>query len=239
MQQYTYLLVNSCAVVVCFIFSFDKRIRFDRHFGAFACAAILAAIPFLAWDIWFTAKGVWWFTKDYTVGTELAGLPVEEWLFFLCIPFSCTFTYFCLTRFFRMDWAAGFNNMIAFTTCVGCTLFALLYNAQLYTLVTAVATPATMIYLHFFVKAQWIGKASFIYLCLMPGFFLVNGILTGTGLEAPIVNYNPDEILNLRMLTIPVEDAVYGYTQFMWVIYFYKIFSKRLVSTEKGAGVNR
>ncbi len=115
--------------------------------------------------------------------------------------------------------------MIAFATCVGCILIALLYYFQLYTLVTAVAATLTMIFLHFIVKAEWIGEVSLVYFCLMPGFFVVNGILTGTGLEAPVVNYNPNEILNIRMLTIPVEDAVYGYTQFLLVIYFFKRFS--------------
>lgn len=225
MQQYTYLLVNFFAVIICFIFSFDKRIRFDQHFRAFAMAALLTAIPFIAWDVWFTAQGVWWFNKNYTVGVYLAGLPVEEWLFFICIPFSCTFTYFCLRKFFDISWANGFNNMIAFATCIGGVLMALLHHAQLYTFVTAVAAASTMIFLHFIARSQWIGEASLIYFCLMPGFFLVNGVLTGTGLEAPIVNYNPNGILNIRMLTIPVEDAVYGYTQFLLVMYFFKRFS--------------
>jgi lycopene cyclase domain-containing protein len=61
----------------------------------------------------------------------------------------------------------------------------------------------------------------------MLGFFPVNGILTGTGLESPIVNYNPDAFLGIRMLSIPIEDAVYGYTQFLLVLYFFKIFSQR------------
>ncbi|MCH5718603.1 lycopene cyclase domain-containing protein [Niabella hibiscisoli] len=148
--------------------------------------------------------------------------------FFICIPFSCTFTYFCLRKFFDISWANGFNNMIAFTTCIGCVLIALLYHDQLYTFVTVVAATLTMIFLHFISRAAWIGEASLIYFCLMPGFFMVNGILTGTGLEAPIVNYNPDEILNIRMLTIPAEDAVYGYTQFLLVIYFFKRFSPML-----------
>jgi len=60
----------------------------------------------------------------------------------------------------------------------------------------------------------------------MLGFFPVNGILTGTGIESPIVNYNPDEILNIRMMTIPIEDAVYGYTQFLLLIYFFKTFKR-------------
>ncbi|RAJ01524.1 lycopene cyclase domain-containing protein [Chitinophaga skermanii] len=224
---YTYILVDILTIIVCFIFSFDKRIQFYRHFGAFIKAALLVAIPFILWDIWFTHHGIWWFNSNYTLGWHVAGLPIEEWLFFFCIPFSCVFTYYCLDKFFDLSWANGFNNMIVFAGSIVLIVTALLYAHKTYTLVTALVTTVTLIYLHFFAKAQWIGQASFVYTVLMLGFLPVNGILTGTGIDAPIVNYNPQAFLNIRMLTIPIEDAVYGYTQFLLVIYFFKRFQSK------------
>jgi lycopene cyclase domain-containing protein len=224
--SFTYLLIDFCTIIICFLFSFDKRIQFNRHFGAFFKANVLVAIPFILWDIWFTKTGVWWFNEDYTLGINLAGLPLEEFLFFVCIPFACVFTYFCLDKFFDLSWANVFNNVIVFVSCIVCMVIALLNPDKTYTLVTAIVTTLVILYLHFIAKSNWIGQASFVFLILMLGFFPVNGILTGTGLESPIVNYNTDEILNIRMLTIPVEDAVYGYTQFMLTIYFFKWFNK-------------
>jgi|SRR5690554_5349801 len=224
MIAYTYLLILFLTVAICFIASFDKRIRFDRHFGAFIKAAIVVAVPFIAWDIWFTARGVWWFNTDYTLGIVVAGLPVEEWLFFICIPFSCIFTYFCLDKFFKLEWLSGFNNLIVFFSVICCSVIALLHDDKIYTLITALVTITTLIYLHFMARADWIGRASLVFTVLMLGFFPVNGVLTGTGLDAPIVNYNPQDFLGIRMKTIPVEDAVYGYTQFLLVLYFFKRF---------------
>ena len=229
MMAYTYSLVLFFTVIICFVASFDKRLRFDRHFGAFIKAAVLVAIPFIAWDVWFTAKGVWWFNTDYTLGIVIAGLPLEEWLFFICIPFSCVFTYYCLDKFYKMEWLSGFNNLIVFVTVIVCSVVALLHYDKIYTLVTAIATILTLIYLHFIVSAKWIGKASFVFTVLMLGFFPVNGVLTGFGLESPIVNYNPNNFLGIRMITIPIEDAVYGYTQFLLVLYFFKLFSKNKI----------
>lgn len=225
-MAFTYSLVLFFTVIICFIASFDGRIRFDRYFGAFTKSAVLVAIPFIAWDIWFTAKGVWWFNTEYTLGIELAGLPLEEWLFFICIPFSCLFTYFCFDKFFKWGWLKGFNNLIVFISLIVCSVMALLHYDKIYTLVTAVATIATLIYLHFIVRADWIAKASLVFTVLMLGFFPVNGVLTGTGMEAPIVNYNTGDFLGIRMLTIPIEDAVYGYTQFLLVLYFFKKFKQ-------------
>ncbi|MBK0370155.1 lycopene cyclase domain-containing protein [Flavobacterium agrisoli] len=226
-KSYTYLFVNFFAFIVCFLFSFDKRIQFYKHFGSFLKAAAIVGIPFILWDVCFTQMGVWWFNYDYVIGIHFLGLPLEEWLFFICIPFSCLFTYYCLNRFFDLTWANAFNNMIVFGSSIITLVIALLHYDKWYTLVTAVTTFCTLIYLHFIAKADWIGQASLVFLILMLGFFPVNGVLTGTGIEEPIVNYNPNEFLNIRMLTIPIEDAVYGYTQFLLTLYFFKIFDKK------------
>ncbi|RPD42971.1 lycopene cyclase domain-containing protein [Chitinophaga barathri] len=223
-MSYTYFLIIFLTVIICFIASFDRRIRFNRFFIPFLKAAIIVAIPFIAWDIWFTAHGVWWFDTKYTIGVIIGGIPLEEWLFFICIPFACVFTFYCLDMFFRLDWADGFNNIIVFVSVIICSVVALLHHEKTYTLVTAVAVIVTFIYLHFIARAEWIGRASFTFLVLMLGFFPVNGVLTGTGLESPIVNYNPEKFLGIRMLTIPIEDAAYGYVQFLLVIYLFKLF---------------
>lgn len=226
MKPYTYLLIDLFSVIICFIASFDRRIQFNKYFGSFLKAATIVAVPFIVWDIWFTAHGVWWFNTDYTTGLLIAGLPVEEWLFFFCVPFACVFTFFCFDKFFRLGWADGFNNIIVFVSVIVCALAALLHYDKIYTLITAIAAAVTLIYLHFIAHMPWIGRATIIYLVLMPGFLTVNGLLTGTGLESPIVNYNPENFLGIRMLSIPVEDTLYGYAHYLLVLYFFKLFSQ-------------
>jgi len=225
-MSFTYILVLFFTVIICFIASFDKRLQFNKHFGAFLKASVLVAIPFIAWDVWFTAKGVWWFNINYTMGLNIAGLPLEEWLFFIFIPFSCIFTYYSIDKFFKMEWLSGFNNLIVFVTVIVCSVTALLYYDKIYTLITSLSAILTVVYLHFIAKADWISKASLVFTILMLGFLPVNGILTGTGLDTPIVNYNPDDFLGIRILTIPIEDSVYGYTQFLLVLYFFKHFKQ-------------
>jgi lycopene cyclase domain-containing protein len=61
-----------------------------------------------------------------------------------------------------------------------------------------------------------------IYLFLLIPFFIVNGILTGTGLEAPIVWYNNQENLGVRLLTIPIEDTFYGFELIVLNVFFYE-----------------
>ncbi len=227
MEHYTYLLINFFTIIICFIFSFDRRIQFYKHFKEFIISCSIVAFFFIVWDAWFTKMGVWWFNEDYLIGFKILNLPIEEVLFFFCIPFSCVFTYYCLDKFFDLKWANAFNTIIAFITIIVCAVVALLYHHHIYTLVTAVLTFSTMVFIHLVSRKEWLGQASLVYCILMLGFFPVNGVLTGTGLENPIVNYNPEDFLGIRMGTIPIEDAVYGYSLYIWVLYFFYFFKKR------------
>ncbi|WP_104383033.1 lycopene cyclase domain-containing protein [Sphingobacterium sp. HMA12] len=224
MIQYTYALILFFTVFICVIASFDRRIQFNRAFVPFFKASIIVAVFFIAWDIWFTHRGVWWFDTRYTMGLIIAGLPLEEWLFFIFIPFSCIFTYFCIDKFFELKALSAFNNIVVFVSIIVCAVVALKYSDRIYTLVTALVTMLTLLVFHFVLRVQWISQASLVFTVLMLGFLPVNGILTGTGLESPIVNYNPADFIGFRVLTIPIEDAVYGYTQFLLVLYFFKKF---------------
>lgn len=227
MISLTYSTILFLTVIICFVASFDSRIQFNKQFLHFFKASALVSVPFILWDIWFTHLGVWWFNTNYTIGVSIAGLPLEEMLFFIFIPFSCIFTYFVIDKYYQLDLLKSFNNLLVFTSIIILIVVGLLNINKIYTITTCLVTVATLFYLHFIVKSQWISKASFVYTLLMLGFFPVNGVLTGTGLENPIVNYNPKDFLGIRMFTIPVEDMVYGYTQFLLIIYFFKYFQKK------------
>lgn len=56
---------------------------------------------FAAWDLAATARGTWWFDDRYTIGLRLAGLPIEEWLFFLVVPVCALLTLEAVTAMGR------------------------------------------------------------------------------------------------------------------------------------------
>src|ERR1700760_4889185 len=88
----TYLLLNLGTLLPVLLFSFHPRIRFYRHWRTYLPALFLSATVFILWDILFTGWAVWGFNPKYVTGLYAFRLPLEEWLFFVCIPYACVFT---------------------------------------------------------------------------------------------------------------------------------------------------
>jgi lycopene cyclase domain-containing protein len=220
----TYLLVNMGSAIVPFLFSFYPSIRFDKQFKAFAMANSIVLLLFVAWDALFTAMGVWGFSHIYTYGVSVFSLPLEEVLFFICIPFACLFTYHCLNSFYTISWKRDVERWVI----AGISLFllaaGLVFISKAYTAATCISTGLLLLFLEFVAKVKWLPKFLSIYPVLLIPFFIVNGILTGMGLSEPVVWYNNRENLGIRMVTIPVEDVVYGMELLICNVFLYEVF---------------
>src|SRR5688572_8899061 len=107
-----YLLVNLGAFIVPLLFSFHPKLRFYKEWVFAWPAIVITAIPFIIWDAYFTRLGVWGFNPAYVTGLGLWGLPLEEVLFFICIPYSCLFTYHCLNQLIAKDLLAKYKEGI-------------------------------------------------------------------------------------------------------------------------------
>lgn len=71
------------------VFGLRRMRRLPVLFGAIGCAAA----PFVVWDVLATHAGQWHFDRGQVLGVRMAGLPVEEWAFFIVIPFAAIASY--------------------------------------------------------------------------------------------------------------------------------------------------
>lgn len=206
--HYTYLAVDICCILFPLVFSFFPQFRFVSEWRFFVVPCIATAAFFILWDILFTAIGVWSFSAEYTVGLRVLGLPLEEYLFFICIPYACTFTYYCLTSYFRFTIArrAIVSRWLMIIILVA---FALLYPGRLYTSVTFSLLAALLIFLTV-KRVDYLPAFFFSFCVILIPFFISNGILTGSFAGRTVVIYNNSYNLGARLLTIPVEDVFYG-----------------------------
>lgn len=208
-SKYTYLLVDMGCLLFPLLFSFHPRFFFKKQWRFFFLPCVLTAVFFIAWDILFTARGVWQFNPHYVLGLYIFNLPLEEVLFFLCIPYACVFTYYCVTLYFNRILFRPWMNWFTILLALALLVLAVLNVGRLYTSITFLLLSALLIYI-VAMQQKWLGTFYLAYLFILVPFFVSNGILTGTGPDQPVVIYNNIYNLGIRMLTIPLEDTFYG-----------------------------
>lgn len=228
-MKWLYFAINIFTVIIPFVFSFHPKLNFYKNFKPFFLANSIVALIFICWDVFFTKLGVWGFNPEYISGYYLFNLPLEEILFFICIPFSCVFTYHCLCLFFRMEWKIETTNIVCILLILFLVLTGIFNSSRLYTSITFISIALALIIFQFYFKVNWLGKLLNIYPVLLIPFFIVNGALTGTGLAQPVVWYNNAENLGIRLLTIPVEDIFYGFELILLNVFFYEYFLRKQI----------
>ena len=228
-MKFLYLLVDFCTVIVPLVFSFHPKLNFFKNFKSFFLANILSAVLFIGWDIFFTKIGVWGFNSNYVLGVYIFNLPIEEILFFICIPFSCVFTYHCLNLFFQIKWNSKTEDIFVISLSTVLLTIGICFYSKLYTSATFISLSVFLLILKYFAKVNWLAKLIIMYPVLLIPFFIVNGILTGSGLQQPVVWYNNSQNLEIRLLTIPVEDIFYGFELIFLNILLYQSFKNDII----------
>jgi lycopene cyclase domain-containing protein len=69
------------------------RTRVLRRPKRLLLAIVPVLLPFLIWDAYAISQGHWYFTESRILGVYLpAGIPLDELLFFIVIPFASILT---------------------------------------------------------------------------------------------------------------------------------------------------
>jgi len=201
-EKFTYLLVDLMCIICPLAFSFHPKVNFYKQWRGFFAS-------YFATSLFFTRAGIWSFNPRYTMGIDLLGLPIEEYLFFLCVPYACVFTYYLITIFFNLSRYAKAAKYITWALILFLTMTALLRLRQLYTSVTFLLLASFLLYV-LFNRRSLLPSFYLAFAFILIPFLVSNGILTGTGLAEPVVRYNNYYNSGIRILTIPFEDVFYG-----------------------------
>jgi len=219
-----YLLVNALIISGPLILSFDRRVHFISYIREVLLAIILSMIPFIIWDA-LAAGRHWWFNPSFTLDARIAGLPVEEWLFFISVPYACLFTWqvinvYISDKHILMPRSIQVISIILF---IFIAVIMFLRGTE-YTGITFMAV-ASVLLLEMNLKIKLLGRSNS-YLMLAFSFVMMlifNGYLTAR----PIVQYDPKYQLNWLIYTIPVEDFLYGITLILLNIVLFEKFKAR------------
>lgn len=237
---YTYLLVDLFCILVPFLASFHPKVNFYKQWKYFLIPCFAVAAFFIAWDVLFTHLQVWSFNPDYLIGIYVFNLPLEELLFFICIPYSCVFTYYCLKTFLKFPASGRLSFAGSWVLIVFLLVLGLANLPKLYTSVSSLFLALWLVVLTI-KRVDFLPVFFISFVILQIPFFISNGILTGGYTDEPVVLYNNHYNLGLRADTIPVEDFIYAMLLIAMNVTGYEILRRRdiayhAIADEKVAG---
>lgn len=231
MEQYTYLLINFFSLLVPFILSFESRISYYKSWKYLFPAMTATALFFIFWDSVFTAQGVWGFNPKFVTGITVYNLPIEETLFFFCIPYASIFAYEALGLVPQLKVKnPKLISLVILTTCI---IGVVLFNDKAYTFYTFLFLGIYLLLQFVWLKGEYLARFYFAYMIILIPFTIVNGLLTGSWIGEPVVWYNNAENLGVRFLTIPVEDVFYGMLMLLMSVSIYESLKAKTFFTTK------
>jgi lycopene cyclase domain-containing protein len=222
-----YLLLNIGSFSIPFLYSFHPKMDFKKHWKALLTSTTLVAIIFIIWDYIFTLNGVWGFNSDYFLGPKFFNMPFEEVLFFFCIPYSSIFIHHALLYFLpSCQLKRGLTKGITLSLIVMAIMLMIIYYSRAYSFVAYMFLTLTL-GIAWFKGLPLLDRFYISFLIILVPFFIVNGILTGSFILEPVVWYNNQENMNIRLFTIPVEDITYAFSMiFMNLMIMNKLENK-------------
>lgn len=218
-MKYEYLLFNLVVIIGPVAAQFSRQIRRVSRWRLKLLVSGIAMIPYVIWDA-LVAGSHWWFNEGYTLNFRLLGLPIEEWLFFIAVPFGCLLVWETLPHTDR--WlirlkSLRYVRMILYTTLpIGVWVFSTgkQYTGLVLFCFGLVALVDTLLGVDLLLRPK-----TYFYLAIVFGLILVfNGYLTGR----PVVLYGEAYQIGYRILTIPLEDVGYGFTLMLFNTMLYE-----------------
>ena len=222
-----YLQINLFSIIVPFLVSFHPKIKLHLRWKALFPAILLAAVPYLIWDVIFTKNGYWGFNPIYLQGIYIFELPIEEWLFFICIPYASIFTHLVISENTKFQLSDKAVNWISYFLFAFFIIMAVSFFNKSYTFWDAIFSFCILLGA-FFLQRKILNTFFITFLVVLIPFIIVNGILTGTGIDGEVVWYNNTQNLGIRFFTIPVEDFFYAFSMLLLGLTLFQFFTSKI-----------
>jgi len=221
-----YLMIELTSLSVPFILSFDKKVAFYKHWKFLLPAISISALFFISVDIWFTEIGVWGFNPRYHSAVLFAGLPLEEILFFIIIPYCSIFIHYVFMAYFPEKYLKKKTTRYISFSLIFMLLIITIFNLNKTYTAFYSAFSSVIIILTLWLRPAILSRFYLSFLIILVPFFIVNGILTGSFIEDEVVWYNAGEITGFRIFTVPAEDLAYGFSMILLSLLIMNIFRK-------------
>jgi lycopene cyclase domain-containing protein len=228
-----YFILLICSVSVPLVLSFDKKLQFFKQWKYVLPSISVVAAFYIICDIYLTKAGVWGFNPRYHSEIIILDLPLEEWLFFIIIPYASIFLHEAFILYFPK---IQVNNKLSQTITIifiVILIFLIVFNlSKTYTVYASALMIFSLIF-SLLEKSSLLKSFYITFLLILIPFLIINSILTGSFIDGEVVWYNNSENLGIRLFTIPVEDFAYGFSMIFFNLLLInklkKAFSKKQI----------
>ena len=223
----TYLTLEIITLIIPLFFITDKNLGFYKKLKPVIISILIVASIFILWDIIFTKRGVWGFNSQYHIPFKPFGLPIEEWLFFLIIPYSSIFLHETAIYLFPKVKLSRASVIVISTLLILSSCLIMITNFdKAYTTVNCMVLIAIVLIVLLFDK-ELLKQFYLSFLVILVPFIIVNGILTGSFIPEEVVWYNPSEILGICIFTIPIEDFGFAFSLILSNLLLIKLLNRK------------
>ncbi len=221
-MKYEYLIFDLLIFISPFIAKyFFVKLNFPDLKRTIISTIITASI-FTIWDN-LVVGYFWEFNPQYITGIYLLRLPLEEWVFFLVVPYACLFIWQNLENRFNDSSLPDYyqRTLIILLLLLSVWFFI---DKKLYTS-SDLFIFSIVIWLDMLLQTNLIFtiKGLLFTIITLILTFVFNYYLTAR----PVVLYAPEMKTNINFISIPVEDFIFGLSlMYLEVIIYIKSLEK-------------
>ena len=224
-----YILIDFLIIIFPLLFSFKWKFKYYKNIKPLSASILIVGGIYIIWDVIVTARGDWWFNYEFLSGPQIFGLPIEEILFFIVVPYACIFIYENLEYFVKKK-EIFFNKWLYIGLAIIFIVIGIVFYHQDYTILAMFSVATFFIISSTFYPQILKSRNYWLYIILsFVPFIIFNYLLT----SLIVVYYNPnaiwggDGLWNGRFITIPFEDFFYNYSMLSFYLLVYDYFKKR------------
>ena len=224
-----YLIIDLLIILFPLILSFKWKFKYYKYWKPLFASIFIVGLTYIIWDAVVTYRGDWAFNYEYLQGINLIGLPIEEIMFFIVVPYSCIFIYENLVYFIK-EKEAPFNKYFYISIIIFLIIGGFIFFHQDYTILSLLSCASFLIIAILFFPDIIKSRNYWLYIAIsMIPFIIFNYLLT----SIPIVTYAPNAIWggeglwNGRFFTIPFEDFFYNFSMLSFYLLVYLYFKNR------------
>lgn len=224
MRNFVYYFFNLFVLLPPLFISVFSDVKTYKNWRALGAAIVTVSLPFIVWDIWAAAQGHWFFSGSYITAPRIAGLPVEEILFFVTVPFAMVFVWDVLKKHIP---SKPFSEILgALGICLVSLAAIVLLLSQWSRGYSRSAGIAVLISVAIILVSGWWRRNIFWWfqLVLLAIFFVANTFLTAL----PVITYGDASVIGFRVGTIPLEDFFFNFALINSFVLVYDYVARKL-----------